>query len=476
MTTKRYGENVSTAPVPASCAGGTGLVLHVVLGDCVVTHALPMCGLVTIGRRETSTIHIDDASVSRDHAIIHMGAVLAVEDAGSGNGTRSGGRLIPPHRRHPLAISEPIVFGGVPAVVLAAAAPDHARGAGPKGRAPTPRVVVRDPALIDLHELVRKVAGGEINVLVLGETGAGKEIIAESIHAGSPRHARLLLRLNCGAFTESLLESELFGHEKGAFSGAHQAKPGLLETADGGTIFLDEIGEMPLAIQAKLLRVIEERKVRRVGAVAARNLDVRFIAATNRDLEAEVDRGAFRRDLFYRLAGVTLTVPPLRERPLEIAALAEHFLARTAARYDRAAPRLSDDALAALRAHTWPGNIRELVNVVERAVIVAGDADEIRREHLPAWDRASVSATGPVSASAPAFAPASTPTPAPTLASASDPTPIADDERTRIVRALEQCAGSQTAAARLLGISRGTLIARIHAYGLPRPRAGRDPR
>jgi two-component system response regulator AtoC len=453
MTTKRYGEDVPTEPVPAAGGGGGGLALHVVLGDRVITHALPARGHVTIGRREASAIHVDDPSVSRDHAILHLGARLAVEDLGSGNGTRVAGRVIPPRRRHPLALGEPLVLGGVPAVVLTASGTDRAAPAGgdaTKAAAPAGGPIVRDPVMIELHALARKVAAGDISVLVLGETGAGKEIIAEAIHAASPRRDRPLLRINCGAFTESLLESELFGHEKGAFSGAHQAKLGLLETADGGTVFLDELGEMPPVIQAKLLRVIEERKLRRVGAVAARDLDVRFIAATNRDLEAEIERGAFRRDLYYRLAAVTLTVPPLRERPAELAALAEHFLARTAARHGHGAPRLAADALAALSAHTWPGNIRELVNVIERAVIVAGGADEIRREHLPAWDR-----------------PASPP---PAAAAAED------DERTRIVRALEQCAGSQTAAARFLGISRGTLIARIQAYGLPRPRARRAPR
>ncbi|HWO23807.1 MAG TPA: sigma 54-interacting transcriptional regulator [Kofleriaceae bacterium] len=466
MTTKRYGEDVPTEPVPEADGGG-GLVLYVALGDRMVIHALPARGHVTIGRREASAIHVDDPSVSRDHAILHLGARLAVEDLGSGNGTRVAGRAIPPRRRHPLALGEPLVLGGVPAVVLTAAGTERAAPAGGDAAevaaaAPVPAVaggpIVRDPAMIELHALARKVAAGDISVLVLGETGAGKEIIAEVIHAASPRRDHPLLRINCGAFTESLLESELFGHEKGAFSGAHQAKLGLLETADGGTVFLDELGEMPPVIQAKLLRVIEERKVRRVGAVTARDLDVRFIAATNRDLESEIERGAFRRDLFYRLAAVTLTVPPLRERPAELIALAEHLLARTAARHGHGAPRLTADARAALAAHTWPGNIRELVNVIERAVIVAGGADEIRREHLPAWDR-----------------PASAP-PAAAAAPAATPAPAEDDERTRIVRALEQCAGSQTAAARLLGISRGTLIARIREYGLPRPRARRAPR
>jgi two-component system response regulator AtoC len=315
--------------------------------------------------------------------------------------------------------------------------------------------------MVAIHELARRAAAGTISVLLLGETGAGKEVLADVVHRHS-RRAGAFLRINCAAFTESLLESELFGHERGAFSGAHQTKPGLLETADGGSVFLDEIGEMPLGLQAKLLRVIEERRVTRVGAVKPRDLDVRFIAATNRDLEVEVDAGRFRRDLLYRLNGVTLTIPPLRQRPSEIAELARRFLARTAARHGRPAPRLSHDAVRVLCEHRWPGNIRELVNVIERAVIVCGAGDEIRPEHLAPSKRAAGNEAVEL---APAIAASS-------VAPLFEPVDAAA-ERERIVRALEHCAGNQTHAARLLGVSRGTLIARLKQHNIPRPRSQR---
>jgi two-component system response regulator AtoC len=320
------------------------------------------------------------------------------------------------------------------------------------------KVVIVDPSMVQLHRLAERVAAGNISVLLLGETGSGKEILAETIHAHSPRQAKPFLRLNCAALSENLLESELFGHEKGSFSGATQTKPGLLETADGGTVFLDEVGEMPLSLQAKLLRVIEERKVMRVGGLKARPIDVRFVSATNRNLEQESARGTFRQDLYYRLNGISLVIPPLRERPSEIEALAQIFIARAAAEMRRAPPALSPDALALLRRYIWPGNIRELRNMMERAVLLCLDG-EITLEHLPVEKM-----TGE-------FAGATT---APLQPIPSGPTAVAgaggSDERQRIIAALEQCAGNQTHAARLLGISRGTLVSRIAEYNLPRPR------
>jgi DNA-binding NtrC family response regulator len=318
--------------------------------------------------------------------------------------------------------------------------------------------VVQDPAMIRLHEVIDRVALGNISVLLLGETGSGKEILAEAMHNRSPRHARPLLRLNCAALSESLLESELFGHEKGAFSGAVAAKPGLLETAEGGTVFLDELGDMPPALQAKLLRVLEERKVTRVGGLKARPIDVRFISATHHDLDADSARGVFRQDLFYRLNGISLVVPPLRERVAEIQPLAELFIARVARELGRSAPRLAPSALQLLMAHPWPGNIRELRNVIERAVLLA-PGGELRPEHL---------SLAPGKAALPAATAAVEP------AAAADevgPTPEAEpDERSRIVAALQACAGNQTQASRMLGISRGTLVSRLAEYAIPRPR------
>jgi transcriptional regulator with PAS, ATPase and Fis domain len=318
------------------------------------------------------------------------------------------------------------------------------------GDSAAPSVVVRDPELIKLHDLARRVAIGNISVLLLGETGSGKEIFAEVIHRHSSRHAKPLLRLNCAALTESLLESELFGHERGAFTGADKAKPGLFEAADGGTVLLDEIGELPLALQAKLLRVLQDKLVMRIGALEPRSIDVRFIAATNRQLQSEVARGRFRADLLYRLNGVTLVVPPLRQRLSELEELAALFLRRAAASLGQPAPRLSEAALAALRRYSWPGNIRELSNVIERAVLVAGGAPEVTAEHFP-FD---ASANPPV----------------PAVANEAARSPAVDDERQRIVDALAKHQGNQTYAAQELGIARSTLVAKMVAYRLPRPR------
>jgi DNA-binding NtrC family response regulator len=402
-------------------------------------HALPASGAMTLGRGRQAAICIDEPSLSRAHARLHIGPALRIEDLGSVNGTRVAGRMLMPHAPHPIAIGEPVELGAVTLLVLRSAAAEAA---------PPTSLVVRDPVMIELHQRAQRVAAGNISVLLLGETGTGKEILAEAVHRHSARHKRPLLRLNCAAFAESLLESELFGHEKGAFSGAVQAKPGLLETAEGGTIFLDELGDMPPALQAKLLRVLEERKVTRVGGLKARAIDVRFIAATHRDLGAEATSGRFRSDLFYRLAGVSLVLPPLRQRTLEIVPLAELFVARFAAEIARPASRLTAAARAELERYPWPGNIRELRNVIERAVLLSA-GDEIPPENLALEAPRRV------------------------LTHEAEPThPIVtgDDEKSRIVAALEQCAGNQTHAARLLGISRGTLVSRLAEYAIPRPR------
>jgi transcriptional regulator with PAS, ATPase and Fis domain len=286
--------------------------------------------------------------------------------------------------------------------------------------------------------------------------------------------------------TESLLESELFGHERGAFTGAVQAKPGLLETADGGTVFLDEIGELPMSTQVKLLRVLEERQVLRVGSLKARPIDVRFVAATNRDLEAEIDRGTFRRDLYYRLNGISLMIPPLRERVSEIEGLARAFILNACRQVGRGRPpALAADALDLMRRYSWPGNIRELRNVIERAVLLAGDGD-IGVEHLPVEKlRATLAhpstpdlaSFNPPPASPPPAAPAAAP-PRPADAAATDSGRLRADleavERQHILDALAKTGGNQTEAARLLGISRRTLLTRLDHYAISRPRKGRS--
>lgn len=304
--------------------------------------------------------------------------------------------------------------------------------------------IVRDEAMKNLYELVERIARGTISVLLLGETGVGKEVVAEAIHRASPRRGTPFLRLNCAALSETLLDSELFGHERGAFTGADEARPGLLESARGGTVFLDELGEMPLATQAKLLRVLEQRQVIRVGGREPIDVDVRFVAATNRDLEAEVVRGTFRQDVYFRLNGAVLAIPPLRERPAEIEALAARFAAEAAAELGlTSAPEIDDGAAEALLAYGWPGNIRELKNAIHRAVLLTS-SDRIEREHLP-LEKLSLPDERPATAGE-------------------------RDERRRILDALEKTAGNQTRAAELLGIGRRTLTTKLTKYGIRRPR------
>jgi transcriptional regulator with GAF, ATPase, and Fis domain len=255
-----------------------------------------------------------------------------------------------------------------------------------------------------------------------------------------------------------VLESELFGHEKGAFTGAVASKAGLLETAHEGTVFLDEMGELSMAAQAKLLRVIEERRVLRVGGLKPRDIDVRFLAATNRDLEEEVAAGRFREDLYYRIAGVTLSIPPLRERRTEVAPLAERYGSRYAEKLGLGRPFSLDAAARGfLESYSWPGNIRELKNMIERAVLLSGGP--VTLEHLPVDKLTSAHLSRP------------RPAPAPTAAS---PAPAGADggERERILQVLAECGGNQTQAARRLGISRTTLSKRLEEQGIPRPRKG----
>jgi DNA-binding NtrC family response regulator len=312
------------------------------------------------------------------------------------------------------------------------------------------------PTAMDaVRALVAQVAVTDVSVLITGETGVGKELCAEMIHRLSTRGGKPFVKLNCAVFVESLIESELFGHERGAFTGAVTTRAGLFEAGDGGTVFLDEIGELPLPVQAKLLRVLEDGVVRRVGATAGKVLDVRFLCATNRALADEIDRGRFRSDLYYRISGVTIAVPPLRERRAEIAGLARAFAAR---KRPAGSVVFADDAIAALERHAWPGNIRELRSTVERAVMASGGGP-VRASHISIDrpSRRSIDVTGPIAA-------------IDVSAGASLAASVAELEKKRILDVLERCGGNQTRAARELGISRNTLLARLDAYGHPRPR------
>jgi two-component system, NtrC family, response regulator AtoC len=417
-------------------------------GDRVSTYKLPVRGDVRIGRAADNDVRIDDSSISRYHAVLRMNDGLVVEDLGGQNGTYlrarpAGGadgatedvrRLA--RRAAAVGVGDSLVMGTACMVVR------HQPTLAPRGRG----VVVRSAAMKALYEQAALAARSKISVLLLGETGVGKDVLARSIHEMSPRSNAPFNGINCAAVAESLLETELFGCEKGAFTGAVQARAGLLESAHPGTVFLDEIGEMPLATQAKLLRAIEERAVTRVGSTRAREIDVRFIAATNRDLEAAVGREAFRRDLYFRLNGIALVVPPLRERRDEIEPLTRVFLEACARDLSRASPpELSEQALALLMTFAWPGNVRELRNVIERACVLC-TGSTIGVEHLPAT---IVHGDAPKRREPPAR-------------KASDPLAIE--------QALEQCAGNQTRAAKLLGISRRTLITRLAELGIERPR------
>jgi DNA-binding NtrC family response regulator len=295
-------------------------------------------------------------------------------------------------------------------------------------------------------------------VLLTGETGTGKGLLARAIHAAGPRAAKPFIEVNCTALPATLMEAELFGYERGAFTDARESKPGLVEAAEGGFLFLDEIGDVDLAVQGKLLRAIEERTVRRLGSVRERKIDVRIIAATNRDLEREVNRERFRKDLYFRLAVIVLHLPPLRERGEDVLLLAEHFLRAFNAKYGKAVREISAPARELLLAYPWPGNVRELSHVIERAVLWSR-GPTLEAEHL--------SLTRPDSARPPEPEPGHAPAPAPgTLPLPPEGVALAQWEKALIEQALREAGGNQTKAAQRLGISRDTLRYRLKKFGL----------
>jgi two-component system, NtrC family, response regulator len=306
-------------------------------------------------------------------------------------------------------------------------------------------LVGESPGMLAAFKTIRQVASSSSSVLLLGESGTGKELFAQALHQNSPRRSKPFVRVACASLPETLLESELFGHEKGSFTGALYSRAGRFEAADGGTLFLDEIGDISPTVQVKLLRFLEEREFERVGGNRTYKVDVRIVAATHRDLQKKLEEGTFRDDLYYRLNVIEVTIPPLRERGGDVPLLALHFLAKYAAANGKTVT-LSDEALALLLQHRWPGNVRELENAIERAVVLA-DSGLLTPVHFPTLRR--------VAGSEPAAAPPGAPIPGSTLAKI---------EREAILRTLEAVGGSTSRAAALLDISARKIQYKLKEY------------
>ncbi len=307
-------------------------------------------------------------------------------------------------------------------------------------------LIGKSPRMQEVFQLLESLTGTESNVLITGKSGTGKELAARAIHAQSPRRDRRFVALNCGGLTETLLESELFGHVKGAFTGAISSKPGVFQEADSGTLFLDEIANMPLSMQVKLLRTIQEGEIKPVGSNQVIKVNVRFIAATNRDLLQAVEEGVFREDLYYRVNVINITLPDLAERPEDIPLLANHFLEWFTKKLRKAVERIGEDAMALLMDYSWPGNVRELENCIERAVVLA-KGSSITALELPPSVRALQQKEGlrlPVGMT------------------------LEDLEREAILRTLAHCNGNRAAAAKMLGLAERTLYRKLRLYSTPR--------
>ena len=395
---------------------------------------------LTVGRSHSSGVRIRDKAASRLHATLYWdgGSTVRLEDAESRNGTFVGGKRV--RGTIEIASGTEITIGKVTLVVVVEECDRVAIQGAPVVE---PSLIAVAPAMRDVVRTAERAARSDITVLVTGETGVGKELVARHLHMRSPRRGGPFLAVNCGSIAESLAESALFGHEKGAFTGATAQHRGVFERAEGGTLFLDEIGELSPALQVKLLRALEQRIITPVGGSAPVRVDVRVVAATHRDLPAMVRDGAFRQDLLFRLNVLPIEIPPLRARREDLEPLITHLLGDLA---PGRKVRVSDEAIARLHAHSWPGNVRELRNVLERALALYGGG-VVQLEDLD------------LGTSAPEEGP---------LRSKVD-----EAERDTIADALRACSGNQTQAARRLGISRRTLIYKMERHGLkppPKPR------
>mgnify|MGYP001477471035 CR=1 FL=1 len=335
-------------------------------------------------------------------------------------------------------------------------------------------IIGTSPALREVYKILEKVAPTDSTVLVTGESGTGKELLVRALHRNSRRHEKPFVPINCGAIPKELLESELFGHEKGAFTHAIRSRPGRFELADGGTLFLDEIGEMDLSLQVKILRALQEKEIERVGGTSTKRVDVRVVAATNRDLEADVAAGRFREDLFYRLNVIPVHLPPLRERGDDIMTLAEHFLVNFCREKDRKTLGVAPQARALLMAYAWPGNVRELENFMERLSILC-EGSQVTPDDLPEKIRRNVALPVEQPAGEEAAAPAVPAGPPvfqwPVLQDLRDKSmglkEFLDEVEERLLQeALKEASGVKNQAAELLGIKRTTLIEKLKKRNL----------
>jgi len=393
----------------------------------------------TLGRDTTVELPLLDDRCSRQHARVERrGAGWAVVDLQSRNGTFVNDL---PVKDRPLVHGDRVRIGGT----LLLFSDQEAKAAPPPGptlvEAPAPLLVGDSAPMQDLTRQILRAAPAETTILVVGETGTGKELVARALHANSPRRDGPFVAVNCAAFAEGLVESELFGHEKGAFTGASDRRVGRFEQATAGTLFLDEVGELPLAVQPKFLRVLEARELTRVGGSDAVRIDVRVVAATNRDLARAAAEGAFRQDLYYRIRVLELRVPPLRERPGDVRALAAHFLETLRRAVNPRVRAIAEDALAALEKYAWPGNVRELRNALERAVLLA-EGPEVTKRDLPIEVQVGVGEADQGLGA------------------------LREIEKREVLRALRLAGGNKTEAARILGVHRGTLYNKLREYGM----------
>jgi transcriptional regulator with PAS, ATPase and Fis domain len=441
--------------------------LMIWIGENVESRSLPRLGTLVLGRGADVQIRISAPSISRRHVAVSVEeSGVYVRDLGSQNGTRLNGERIADRRA--LSYGDVLTVGEV-FVIFSEAPADESQAAELTPRpeeiertlllGETP-VLVSDPSMCHVYAQIERLAPSDLSVLIWGETGTGKELAATALHLWSKRAAGPFVAINCAALPEALAESELFGHVRGAFSGAVVDKPGLLESASGGTAFLDEIGDLPMAIQSKLLRVLEARTITRLGAVQERKIDIRVVAASHQRLDLGVKHGWFREDLFYRLNVAFLSLPPLRSRPRDVGRLAQRFLGDARRALDRGDIALGPDVLAHLMRHRWPGNIRELKNLMEYLAVTHGD-DPIELSDVVAVLESHGTSTPHQSPPGITVQPFPAVSPPPSLSEATR-----QHERQRLESTLAVTGGNRTKAARLLGVPLRTFMAKIKKHGI----------